>query len=148
MWSCSRSCSLPVSMLERLCLKISPTSTVPSCRVLSWMMTNHTPSPRIGAGGQRLRWWRAANTRGIKYWSSTSHYGITVLLSSYCDGQRLPEMLADLVAHRACVQMRIHTFFQPFGQWRFFSVNPFIRPPNYSDLSAVPVDSEKNGRRQ
>ncbi|KAH9370208.1 hypothetical protein HPB48_019357 [Haemaphysalis longicornis] len=40
-----------------------------------------------------------------------------VLLSGYSDEQTLAEMQADLVARRrACVQTRIHTFFQPFGQ--------------------------------
>ncbi|KAH9377706.1 hypothetical protein HPB48_002347 [Haemaphysalis longicornis] len=42
---------------------------------------------------------------------------LTVLLSCYSEEQTLAEMQVDLVARRrACVQTRLHTFFQPFGQ--------------------------------
>lgn len=72
-----------------------------------------------------------------------------MLLFAYSDGQTVAEIQADLVARRrACVQTRIGTFFQPLGQLRLFcfffsSVNPFFQTPDYSDLSVVPVESEK-----
>ncbi|KAH9364127.1 hypothetical protein HPB48_023005 [Haemaphysalis longicornis] len=62
---------------------------------------------------------------------------LTIILCACRDEQTLAEIQADIVAHR-------RAFFPAVGPMKvfFFSESPF-RTPDYADLSAIPVQSEK-----